>query len=253
LSNIGILYRSMSEAVGVKGMERLQLVERAQEALQDALNIRISLAPDKQLHKSKEALNVAMNLAMVHRLTGGKGVQKCEEDLRGVLAMARQTYGQHDSLTALVLSNLGFVLKGVGPARYADAKLAYSEALDVRSKTLGDAHPDTIVSMHNLAELLLAMGDAGEGTRLQEEILAIMEKSRSLTVIDKLAERLPGQGSGGAANTAVARGTGASQTAAQDEFQPNAPAPVLQKAKAEVAVPLVTFATRRGGKDKAAK
>ena len=178
LSNIGILYRSMSE--DAKGMERLRLLDRAEEALADALATRILLAPDQKLENSRDALSAAMNLAMVHRLRDSAGVLKGEESLRNVLNMTRRTCGNDDSLTAMVLSNLGILLKGSG--KHAEAMSAYSEALDIRSKTLGDAHPDTIVSMHNLAELHLAMGDQAQSSMIQESIIKILEKSRNLKV-----------------------------------------------------------------------
>ena len=59
--------------------------------------------------------------------------------------------------------------------RLVDAEKCYREALSIRSQTLGDPHPDTIVSMHNLAELLLVMGKQQEATELQEKIIQLVE------------------------------------------------------------------------------
>ena len=242
LSNIGILYRSMADAAS--GMDRLQLVERSEEALVDALSIRVHLAPGKLMRNSKEALSVAMNLAMVHRLKDSKGVVKCEEDLRSVLEMTREAYGDNDSLTALILSNLGFVLKAIGSARYNDAKLVYSEALEIRSKTNGDSHPDTIVSMHNLAELCLAMGskiDIEEGTLLQEQILVIMEKSRNLTVIDRDAPAVVAPVKSTSTNSATLMSGSPGSESDLDLLE----AAQIKKKVFEPTVPLVTFATRK--------
>jgi hypothetical protein len=55
------------------------------------------------------------------------------------------------------LNNLGLVQKEL--KRYPEAEASYSEALMIRSSSLGDLHPDTIVSMHNLAELHIAQGE----------------------------------------------------------------------------------------------
>jgi tetratricopeptide (TPR) repeat protein len=79
-----------------------------------------------------------------------------------------------DSITATTLNNLGILLKSHN--RYEDALPIYKEALDIRSKTLGDKHPDTIVSMHNLAELLISSRNEAEASAIQENILEIMEK-----------------------------------------------------------------------------
>ena len=59
--------------------------------------------------------------------------------------------------------------------RLVEAEKCYREALSIRSQTLGDPHPDTIVSMHNLAELLLVMGKQQEATELQEKIIQLVE------------------------------------------------------------------------------
>jgi tetratricopeptide (TPR) repeat protein len=185
LSNVGILYRTMSEGDGVKGMERLEHLDSAEEALQSALDIRIALAPNKSMSQSREALNSAMNLAMVKRLQSSKSsaadkaANKCEETLQEVLQMCRELCGNNDSMTAVVLSNLGIVLKA--RSKFSDASKAYTEALNIRSSTLGDAHPDSIVSMHNLAELYLAMNEQEKSEQMQQAILDILDKNPTPT------------------------------------------------------------------------
>lgn len=42
--------------------------------------------------------------------------------------------------------------------RYDDALIHYNDALKIREKTLGEKHPDTIVTLHNIAELHIAKG-----------------------------------------------------------------------------------------------
>lgn len=43
------------------------------------------------------------------------------------------------------------------------------------SKILGESHPDTIVSLHNLAECLHAMGRSEEAVAVQEKIVSLVE------------------------------------------------------------------------------
>lgn len=74
-----------------------------------------------------------------------------------------------DVLVALIENNLGFVYKSVG--EFASAKDSYERALLIRSTTMGEKHPETIVAMHNLAECLLASGKQQEANALQQKIL----------------------------------------------------------------------------------
>lgn len=43
------------------------------------------------------------------------------------------------------------------------------------SNILGESHPDTIVSLHNLAECLHAMGRSEEAVAVQEKIVSLVE------------------------------------------------------------------------------
>ena len=56
-------------------------------------------------------------------------------------------------------------------AEFGEAEPLFREALQKRRSTLGDAHPDTLTSMNNLAELLRAQGKFGEAEPLFREAL----------------------------------------------------------------------------------
>lgn len=167
LSNLGILYRTQAETS--KGMEKQELLQRAEEALGDAHTLRLSLHGPAH----RETLASQINLSSLLRLTDR--VSKAEATLLDTLEICRQHYGQ-DALTAQVLNALGILCKA--QQRPDEARAYYIEALHIRSSTVGDAHPDTIVSKHNLAELLLQMGPESEAEAhsLQEEILNVVEK-----------------------------------------------------------------------------
>lgn len=100
-----------------------------------------------------------------------------EELLLEALSSARSVHGEMSSLTATILNNLGVLLKQ-DPSRISAAREYYEEALRIRSYTLGNQHPDTIVSMNNLAELHLALGQEKEARGLQEKILELMGAKR---------------------------------------------------------------------------
>ena len=73
-----------------------------------------------------------------------------------------------------MLNNLGLVLKSQN--NFRGALDAYLTALESRKNLLGEAHTDTIVSMHNLAECYLAMGNEEESKKLQENMVRIAEE-----------------------------------------------------------------------------
>ncbi len=76
-------------------------------------------------------------------------------------------------LEATIYNNLGYVLKSQN--RFEDSKSAYLKTLEIRKSTLGESHNETIISMHNLAELYLAMGKEEESKKIQEDIMRIVE------------------------------------------------------------------------------
>ena len=59
---------------------------------------------------------------------------------------------------------------------YSEARPLYERALAIREKVLGPEHPDTAISLNNLAYLLQAQGDLVAARPLYERALAIREK-----------------------------------------------------------------------------
>jgi tetratricopeptide (TPR) repeat protein len=74
-----------------------------------------------------------------------------------------------------LLNQTGYYLKERG--RYAEAKPMYERALAIREKALGAEHPDTAVSLNNLALLYYAQGEYGKAEPMYERALAVKEKA----------------------------------------------------------------------------
>lgn len=53
-----------------------------------------------------------------------------------------------------ILNSLGLLYKKMG--RFERSADYYERALEVREELLGEAHPDTLATRHNLAELFIA-------------------------------------------------------------------------------------------------
>ncbi|PXF61671.1 MAG: hypothetical protein C4B59_02085 [Candidatus Methanogaster sp.] len=92
-------------------------------------------------------------------------------------------------------------------AMYDHARAAYGHAEDlhrrqweVRRRSLGEEHPDTVTSMNNLAMMLLAQGDLAEAREIQEQVLETSrqilgdEHPNTLTSMNNLALTLQAQG-----------------------------------------------------------
>ncbi len=70
------------------------------------------------------------------------------------------------------------VIQLYGAGRYEEAIPLAQRALAIREKALGPEHPDTAVSLNNLAELYSATGDYAKAEPLYQRALAIHEKAR---------------------------------------------------------------------------
>ena len=121
----------------------------------------------------REIISSKNHLGLVYQLS--KRAKLAETILRETLEETRIKYSSMDLLTATCLNNLGYVLKV--QIRNDESKLMYEEALDIRTSILGTKHPETIVSMHNLAELLITSGENEKASKLQHQILEVIDKN----------------------------------------------------------------------------
>ena len=67
-------------------------------------------------------------------------------------------------------ANLGNALKAQG--KYVEAEKLLRQTLETMRRDLGERHPDTLVSIHNLAEVLAMAGMVPEAEALYEESVA---------------------------------------------------------------------------------
>src|ERR1017187_7101044 len=83
---------------------------------------------------------------------------------------------------------------------HAGARRLQQRVLEVRTRVLGEKHPDTLTAMNNLAGTLSAQGDHPGARRLQERVLEAMtrvlgeEHPATLTSMSNLAHTLREQG-----------------------------------------------------------
>lgn len=171
LANIGLLFKA--EAEKSKGMEKLDLLDRADEALTDALTLRLEISG--KLHKDTI---LSSNYVALIRATRGRYMD-AEPTLVQCIADAKSLLGDVDLLVALLQNNLGFVLKQQG--KFDEAMIFYQDALNTRRQLLKDDHADIIVSMHNIAELLDAQGQSEAANKLRTDIVSLLDEDLTST------------------------------------------------------------------------
>ena len=167
LANVGILYKLMAQEKEA-GKERDQLIRNAEMAVMDSYALRVEILGEH----SKEVFESQIQYASVLSMKGD--IDKAEDQLTSTLKACRKAFKEKDVdsiVTATVLNNLGHLLKQQSQGRYEEAQTHYMEALSIRKAFLGEKHPDTVVSKHNLAELFMAMGKQKEAMELQDEIM----------------------------------------------------------------------------------
>ena len=77
-------------------------------------------------------------------------------------------------MVATSLSNLA--LLHVDLEQYSDAETLYEQALRIRKKALGPAHPEVATSLENYADLLGMLGRDEEAKELKARAMTIRSK-----------------------------------------------------------------------------
>ena len=163
MANLGLLHLAL--APGCKGMERVEHVEDGRALLERALECK-----RKALGERHAQVGVAM-YQLASALRAQKKYGEAERLLLASIALLREVEGKGALTTSTALNNAGFLFKERG--EYLKAKAFYREALDIRHAKLGEKHPDSIATRHNVAECLRASGDEEGAQQIQREILAL--------------------------------------------------------------------------------
>ena len=81
------------------------------------------------------------------------------------------------------------VLLYASQGRYGEAEPLYQRALAASERVLGAEHPDTLVSVNNLAGLYASQGRYGEAEPLYQRALAARERVLGAELPDTLGSR----------------------------------------------------------------
>jgi tetratricopeptide (TPR) repeat protein len=165
LSNLGLLRVAIGSASS--GVSKLDHAAAAVELLEAALSARRTAAtggPDIGVGVALYQLASAVRLA--------KDLTRAESLTNEAIAVLRSVAGPKSPITATALNNLGFLLKARGA--YARAEAAYLEALTLRRVALGEAHQDTLITAHNIAECRRAAGNEEGAVAMQRDILRVL-------------------------------------------------------------------------------
>jgi tetratricopeptide (TPR) repeat protein len=110
-------------------------------------------------------------------------------------------FSVRDLVTGTIYNNLAYLHKLIGS--FQEAREMYLKAKEIRtsvsfllflafsstvfltflgeySKILGEEHPETVITNHNLSECLLNLGEESEALKIKEEMIKTIEKSHGL-------------------------------------------------------------------------
>ena len=165
LANLGHCHLAVAEKAS--GMDKLEHVNTARRCFEDARDARErSLGPNNW-----QTVFSAVHLASA--LRAGRQFGEAERVLVAALQSLRSIVGDRHAATATALNNLGFLYRQMKD--FDRAGDAYAEAWALRRALFGDAHPDTIATHYNVAELARAKGDEEGAAKLQSQIVALLD------------------------------------------------------------------------------
>jgi tetratricopeptide (TPR) repeat protein len=219
LSNMSYLCKTLAASGEMRGVEKLAMLERAREYGEQALQNKRALS----MPEHPDVAIAQYNLGAV--LVEMKSFDRAELNLREALALLRKRFGAQDNrLTATALNNVGVCLKRKAehvassdpdaPPLLAEldaARAAYDEALQMRSRLLGEVHPDTLAARHNIAELCETLATTGgvelffnraaadfaaEANDIRLEILKSLEAEEDVASLLAAEEEREGAGGG---------------------------------------------------------
>ena len=168
--NLGSLYQAMGDYA------------KAEPLLQEALRIR-------QKVLGSEHADTAGSLSYLGELYQAMGdYAKAEPLLQEALRIRQKVLGSEHPGTAASLIDLAHLYWAMGVFQgeqgpvardnYAKAEPLYQEALRIRQKVLGSEHPDTALTLNNLAQVYLETGEYAKAELLFQEALRIDRKVR---------------------------------------------------------------------------
>ena len=111
---------------------------------------------------------------VVLRVAGEKGVTNARARLLHALR-AREAAAQRPGLKIAAKARLGNALRKRG--YFPESKILLTEVLEARERTLGAEHPNTLVSVNNLAICLQAMGQLKDAEALYRRALEARERT----------------------------------------------------------------------------
>jgi eukaryotic-like serine/threonine-protein kinase len=125
--------------------------------------------------EGKDDVLAASAWAMLLQLVANRQRHMEEASVIHMLGPAALARAKDERVQALWLDVEGTMFRNLGD--YQSAKGSYARALAIRERVVGPDHPDTAVTLNNLAALLCVAGDCPAAAPLLERAVAISEKT----------------------------------------------------------------------------
>ena len=120
-----------------------------------------------------------MNYAMAKAMAAGAYRDTGEFDkaygyLKDAYMIIAMEHGEDNLAAAAMLNSMGMLYKKWG--KLDRALDAYERSLDVRERLIGEDHPETLTSRHNMAELFVEMKKPERAQELFDMNVTLMKK-----------------------------------------------------------------------------
>ena len=96
-------------------------------------------------------------------------------------------FGEDNISAAVILNSMGLSYKK--QQRYERSLDAYQRALNIREELMGEDHPDTIATRHNIAELYIIWAKPDKAQEYLQKNIDLMEKKDKESKEDEEAAR----------------------------------------------------------------
>ena len=128
--------------------------------------------------EGENSLNYALVLAMAagsYRDTGN--FAKADEYLKESYLKIAMEFGEDNVSNAVILNCMGLNYKK--QKKYERAIDAYERALKIRDEQMGEEHPDSIATRHNIGEVYLEWGKEDKAKEMFDKNVEILKKAEN--------------------------------------------------------------------------
>ena len=132
----------------------------------------------RRVTEGENSVNYAMSLAMAAGAYREiEDFTKADKYLKEGYMIIAMEHGEENMACSAILNSMGLNYKR--QSKFERSVDAYQRSLSIREELLGEDHPDTLSTRHNLAELYISWNKPDQAQELLNLNVELMEKKNS--------------------------------------------------------------------------